>query len=141
MFNTIRIWLRSLFGRKVPVKPRLDEFHTATYEELFNAAWTIVAGTPPVESAQERKSYLTTLQSEWPTKGARIEFNREGLGRVVATRDFGLIDVVMANLPCKVRWDPSRMCLKPSEAESRQFFVRLMDGSVPGVAGGKESTG
>ena len=118
--------------------PRLDEFHKTTYEELYSAAWDIVAGTPPpgISIGDHFLSQLTTR----PDKGARIEFNEKGEGRVlVVDEGYGVIDIGMENLPVKVRWDPSRSNLKPTESQNREFFVRLMDGQIPVLqAGGKE---
>lgn len=122
-------------GPVISPPPRLDQFHKATYAELYNAAWTIVAGTPP---PGDHKKYLADLLTTWPDKGARIEFNEKGEGRVLETDCIGHIDIGMANLPVRVQWDPSRLCLKPTEKQSRDFHVHLMDGQIPGVAIGME---
>lgn len=126
--------------REDPVSrpPRLDEFHKATYEELYSAAWAIVAGTPPPGVCI--KDHCLSLMNTWPEKGARIEFNEKGEGRVLVVDEGlgGVIDISMENLPVKVRWDPSRLSLKPTEKQSREFFVRLMDGQIPGQASGME---
>jgi hypothetical protein len=76
----------------------------------------------------------------WPEKGARIEFNEKGEGRVLVVDEGmgGVIDISMENLPVKVRWDPSRLSLKPTEKQDREFFVRLMGGQIPGQASGME---
>lgn len=116
---------------------RLDEFHKATYAELYSAAWAIVAGPPPAQPG-ERKKYLALLSSTLPQKGAKIEFNERGEGRVLETDCVGHINIGMANLPVRVQWDPSRLCLKPTEQQSREFYVRLMGGQIPGRAGGME---
>lgn len=142
MFTHTLVWLRDLIcGKKEPVAPpRLDEFHKATYPELFNAAWTIVTVTPPTRDKSGKSYIWKELTTTCSTQGARIEFNNKGEGRVLTTTNCGLIDISMENLPCRVRWNPSRMCLKPTEKQSREFFTRLMDKNVPAMSGGMESS-
>ena len=139
MFQYMLVWLKGYFywwTKKTPVvvrPPRLDEFHEATYQELFNAAWLVVNKKAPPKGRKEFLAYLHELEDVWPTEGAKIEFNDEGLGRVVTIKNGnGRIEIGMANLPVKVRWNPTGMCLRVNEAQSREFFVRLMDGTIPG---------
>lgn len=145
MFTSFLTWLRSIFcGQEpTPIATRLDEFHKATFAELFNEAWLIVTGIPPrsvdsVKVIDGKFKLQDPIQKEFSSRGARIEFNKEGLGRVVSTDYMSQIDIDMDNLPVKVRWNPTKMCLRPTEAQSRKFAVHLFEGDKPASEGSME---